>query len=209
MKRKILLLTCIMSLTIIQGASAESGRRIYPSYKTGTYYADSSHWEYRDGNWICADEDFHQAYCNAWICTNGKWYYVNENGYMVTDSWISEYYVDSNGAMKTGWVQQGDNWFYFYYDGTKAVNTTIDGYTLGIDGNWDKEPEFTSEMAINFAKQKYNDSSIAVTCGGSFDYKNGKKYYYVHLATKDAWKFGGTGTIGNLRVYADGTLEMI
>lgn len=60
---------------------------------------------------------------------------------MVTDAWIDDYYVDGNGVMKTGWVNEGeDNWFYFYSDGTKAVNTTIDGCVLSVDGKWDKNP---------------------------------------------------------------------
>lgn len=209
MKKKIILLTCIIFLTIIKGANAESSKYIYPSYTPGTYYADSSHWDYRNGHWICADKDFHQSYSNAWVCTNGKWYYVDENGYMVTDAWITDYYVDSSGVMQTGWVQQGDSWFYFYSNGTKAINTTMGGFTLGVDGKWDKNPEFTPQMAINFAKLKYSDSSTEATCGGSFDYTNGKKYYYVHLATKDIQKLGGTGTIGNCKVYADGTVQMM
>ncbi|NAS19007.1 hypothetical protein GND98_014290 [Clostridium butyricum] len=209
MKRKILLLTCIIFLTTIKGVNAESTRYIYPSYTPGNCYADSSHWQKIGGHWTCANEDFHQPYCNAWVNTNSKWYYVDKNGYMVTDAWVGDCYVDSSGVRKTGWVQQGENWFYFYTNGTKAINTTIDGFTLGVDGKWDKNPEFTPQMAINFAKLKYSDSSTEATCGGSFDYSNGKKYYYVHLAKKDIQKLGGTGTIGNCKVYADGTVQMI
>ena len=118
---------------------------------------------------MCADEDYHQAYCNAWVCTNSKWYYVDKNGYMVTDAWIDDYYVHGNGVMKTGWVNEGeDNWFYFYSDGTKAVNTTIDGCVLSVDGKWDKNPEFTPEIAVNLAKQKYSDDSTEAICGGFF-----------------------------------------
>ena len=37
--------------------------------------------------------------------------------------------------MVTGkWVQIGGKWYYFYADGKLAVNTTIDGYTVGEDG---------------------------------------------------------------------------
>lgn len=95
--------------------------------------------------------------------------YVDKNGYMVTDAWIDDYYVHGNGVMKTGWVNEGeDNLFYFYSDGTKAVNTTIDGYILGIDDKWDKNPEFTQEIAVNLAKQKYSDDSTEAICGGFF-----------------------------------------
>lgn len=33
-----------------------------------------------------------------------------------------------------GWKQIDGKWYYFYADGTMAVNTTIDGYTIGSDG---------------------------------------------------------------------------
>jgi glucan-binding YG repeat protein len=32
------------------------------------------------------------------------------------------------------WAQIGGKWYYFYPDGKLAVNTTIDGYTIGADG---------------------------------------------------------------------------
>lgn len=137
MKSKILLLTCMISLTITNVAGA-AVRYIYPSYAVRTEYSDSTHWDYRFGHWMCADKDFHQALCNAWINTNGNWYYVDEEGYMAANAWINGYYVDNNGVMKTGWAQIGSDWFYFYSDGTKAVNTTVDGYYLGADGKWIK-----------------------------------------------------------------------
>lgn len=214
-KNSVKTFVCFLTLFLIstvfpQEAGAETGRHIYTEYKTGTYYTDSAHWECRNGRWMCADNDYHQAYYNAWVCTDGKWYYIDKNGYMVTDAWVDDYYVDHDGVMKTGWVNDGeDKWFYFYSDGTKAVNTTIDGCILGVDGKWDKNPEFTQEIAVNFAKQKYNDDSIEAICGGSFDYRNGRKYYYVHLATKGIQESGSTGTIGNCMVFGDGTVEVI
>ena len=33
-----------------------------------------------------------------------------------------------------GWKQIDGKWYYFYTDGTMAVNTTIDGYAIGSDG---------------------------------------------------------------------------
>jgi glucan-binding YG repeat protein len=63
-----------------------------------TSYADSYQWVYRNGGWQCATPDFHQGYANAWICTNGKWYYVNNYGWMVSNTWVDNYYVDSTGA---------------------------------------------------------------------------------------------------------------
>ena len=63
-----------ISAVFPQEAGAETARHRYPEYKTGTYYTDSAHWDCRNGRWMCADEGYHQAYCNAWVCTNSKWY---------------------------------------------------------------------------------------------------------------------------------------
>jgi len=34
----------------------------------------------------------------------------------------------------SGWKQIGGKWYYFYADGSIAINTTIDGFTSGPDG---------------------------------------------------------------------------
>lgn len=33
-----------------------------------------------------------------------------------------------------GWLQIDGKWYYFFADGTMAVNTEIDGYKIGLDG---------------------------------------------------------------------------
>ena len=43
-----------------------------------------------------------------------------------------EIVIDPQAA--NGWKQIDGKWYYFYTDGTMAVNTTIDGYTIGSDG---------------------------------------------------------------------------
>ena len=46
------------------------------------------------------------------------------------------YWLDKTTGMMFagGWKQINGKWYYFYTDGTMAVNTTIDGYTIGSDG---------------------------------------------------------------------------
>ena len=104
----------------------------------------------------------------GWFQDKGKWYYLDPDyGYMwqwgfATMSDGNTYYLDKNtGAMKTGWLQDGDYWFFFkdsgamakkewvksgskwYYlkeDGGMAANETliIDGkeYKFDKDGAW-------------------------------------------------------------------------
>lgn len=56
-----------------------------------------------------------------------------QTGWMEMDGKM--YYLDSAGVMITGWYQMSPGkWYYFYDDGSMAVNTSIDGYRIGPDG---------------------------------------------------------------------------
>lgn len=70
---------------------------------------DSGQWSYyRNGKPV-----------KGWLSDNQKWYWL----------------VKATGMMFAGgWKQIDGKWYYFYTDGTMAVNTTIDGYTIGSDG---------------------------------------------------------------------------
>ncbi len=110
----------------------------------------NNYWYYMDQNGIMK---------TGWINPLGdSWYYLAEGGEMLT-GWIqpepgSWYYTDGSGLMQRGWVNVGDKWYYlgsdgkmrtgwtivadvWYYlngDGSMAVNTVIDGWTIGANG---------------------------------------------------------------------------
>lgn len=76
--------------------------------------------------------------CTGWVEPKpGDWYYLDGNGYMqrgwanVNGRW---YYLDNNGKMQRGWVMISGVWYYFNGDGSMAVNTFIDGWTIGANG---------------------------------------------------------------------------
>ena len=111
---------------------------------------------------------------------------------------------------QTGWVEYYTNWYYFYSNGQLAENTTIDGYVLGPGVVWDKNPEYTAEKALTTAQKKYsNEPDIDVSVSPAFQYKNGEKFYMIYLASKSVQANGGTATIGNYRVFADGRIEQM
>ena len=56
---------------------------------------------------------------------NGTWK-NNETGY-----W---YEHTDGGYTRDGWEKIDGKWYYFFADGTMAVNTEIDGYRIGMDG---------------------------------------------------------------------------
>lgn len=79
-------------------------------------YAASGHWQTDDkGWWYSLDNG--DYYKNYWFLDKGKYYFFNADGYMVTDKWIGNYYLGSDGAMLTDTV-------------------TPDGYKVGSDGKW-------------------------------------------------------------------------
>lgn len=99
-------------------------------------------WVQKGDNWLRYNEDG-QALRNAWFKdSNGKWYYMQSNGYMTT-SWRfidgDWYYFNKSGEMTTGWVKaENGTWYYLMPSGKMAKNTTIDGYRLNSKGEYVK-----------------------------------------------------------------------
>lgn len=90
-----------------------------------------------------------------WKQDNNGWWYKEGNSYAkgLRDINGKSYYFDSNGYMKTGWIQDSyyDTWHYFYQNGAMAYNTVIDGYELDEDGTWikpSKEAEETRNLIL-------------------------------------------------------------
>ena len=82
---------------------------IDPQTANGWQQNDSGQWSYyRNGKPV-----------KGWLSDDQKWYWLDK----------------TTGMMFAGsWKQIDGKWYYFYTDGTMAVNTTIDGYTIGSDG---------------------------------------------------------------------------
>lgn len=99
-------------------------------------------WVQKGDYWLRYDENG-QALRNAWFNdTNGKWYYMQTNGYMTTGWRFIDgdwYYFNQSGEMTTGWVKSEDGtWYYLKESGKMARNETINGYRLDSKGAWIK-----------------------------------------------------------------------
>ena len=75
---------------------------------------------------------------SGWILTDGKWYYLGEDGVMLTgwqkikDIW---YYLNADGSMAVGWVMaEPGKWYYMNPDGSMAANAVVDGKHLDSTG---------------------------------------------------------------------------
>ena len=109
----------------------------------GTWYylnqsgAMQTGWVKDNGTWYYLNDS--GAMQTGWIQDNGTWYYLNQSGAMQT-GWVKDndtwYYLDNSGAMKTGWFTVSGKWYYAYSSGALAVDTTVDGYTVNVNGEW-------------------------------------------------------------------------
>ena len=78
-------------------------------------------WKLNDTGWWYRKSDGTYP-IGSWKNINNKWYYFDDNGYMVKDSWVSNYYVGSDGAMLVSTV-------------------TPDGYNVLENGEWVEESQ--------------------------------------------------------------------
>lgn len=90
--------------------------------------------------WCLVKDD--KTLATGWNKVGDYWYYLDKNGAMKTgrvqdptnNKW---YYLNYDGQMQTGWVKDNGKSYYFQEDGSMFVNgTTPDGYTVGSDGAW-------------------------------------------------------------------------
>ncbi len=88
---------------------------------------------------------------NEWVYDkeSEKWFFVNENGQCVTNTWKGSYYLKNNGQMaKNEWIYDDNyqSWFYINEDGTYAQNKWVGNYYLKQWGymaksEWAESPE--------------------------------------------------------------------
>lgn len=127
---------------------AKSGRQgDYYSKEDGTLA--SNEWIKDEGNvWCYYGADFKRV--KGYQTINGNKYYFSKYGTLVT-GWKAKsfvegtktnykdktlYYFGEDGAIKEGWIQINNKWYYIYSDGLMATDTTIDGYYINKNGVW-------------------------------------------------------------------------
>lgn len=85
--------------------------------------------------------------CTGWVLVNGKWYYLQSNGALVTNAWIDKlYYVGSDGAM--------------------YVNSmTPDGYIVDGSGKWDGRDAWVKRLQTALKNAGHNPGTIDGVAG--------------------------------------------
>ena len=74
---------------------------------------------------------------SGWVQKDGVWYYHDDKGNPVTNTWKGSYYLKSNGKMaQSEWVYDASYqaWYYLKSDGSYARNAWQGSYYLKSDG---------------------------------------------------------------------------
>lgn len=117
-----------------------------PEVKKEGWVLEENHWRFYENN----------APVLNWKKIQGKWYYFNKDGIMLSDTIFDGYILTSSGSMvDSGWSKLQDKWYYanaygkisqqkwekiggvWYYfdqDGIMLSNTIFDGYLLTNSG---------------------------------------------------------------------------
>ena len=103
MKRSPIIAVVISFLMIVLSAfPAFAGTWTEHDDKTWTYVDDNGEsltgWIEDDAKTYYLDEDGFRK--TGWFKEKGSWYYFDENGVMAKDTWVDNYYVNSEGKMK-------------------------------------------------------------------------------------------------------------
>ena len=102
-----------------------------------SFAAAKGTWMMVDGEWYCYDKNG-DAYENTFCASNGKEYYVGEDGQLVRSAWVEDgsdkYFVNSSGAKITNdWRlttpfdddSADEEWYYFQSTGKMAANKKV------------------------------------------------------------------------------------
>ena len=151
-----------------QDTAEKETKTIQQEIQSG-WVKSGNRWWYRhaDGSYTTSD----------WELIDGKMYYFDANGWMVT-GWLKVdgnwYYLSASGAMLTGWQQISEKWYYLNSDGVMAADTWVGEYYVDADGVW----------VPNKTKEEEKDRWIKI----------GNRWWYCHADgsyTKLDWELIG------------------
>ena len=74
---------------------------------------------------------------SGWVSNEGVWYYYDDKGKMVKNSWQGDYYLGSDGKMVVrSWIYDDTYkaWYYLGENGVYKRNTWIGDYWVGANG---------------------------------------------------------------------------
>ncbi len=117
----------------------------------------------------------------GWMTKDGKTYYFDEKGYMLTGLQTIEdstYFFDADGVLSTGWQQQDGKYYFFDEKGQMLTSTWIDNqYYVGADGAMLTDTTTPDGVYVNARGQKGFDAAAEFA-----NYPN--SIVQAHISTK-------------------------
>lgn len=174
--------------------------------KTG-WVNDQNHWYFVNNDATCKQ---------GWYKYYGKWYYLDANDETYPSSAVTnqakeingiKYHFDENGAIKTGWINDDDHWYFYdgnaslvsgwykYYGKWYYLDESGQGYMytgwLDLNGQWYYLNAYGSMLTgwINVKGTWYYMDASGVMCTGWKQIAG--TWYYLHS--------GGNMAIGWLK----------
>ena len=169
-----------------------------PEVKKDGWVLEENHWRFYENN----------APVLNWKKIQGKWYYFNKDGIMLSDTIFDGYILTSSGAMvDSGWSKLQDKWYYanaygkisqqkwdkiggvWYYfdqDGVMLSNTIFDGYLFTNSG------AMAENSWVKQDGQWYYSLSSGKVIKNKWDKISGTWYYFNKDATMASNQWQGS-----------------
>ena len=169
-----------------------------PEVKKEGWVLEENHWRFYENN----------APVLNWKKIQGKWYYFNKDGIMLSDTIFDGYILTSSGAMvdsgwsklqdkwyyanaygkisQQKWDKIGDVWYYFDQDGVMLSNTIFDGYLFTNSG------AMAENSWVKQDGQWYYALSSGKVIKNKWDKISGTWYYFNKDATMASNQWQGS-----------------
>ena len=169
-----------------------------PEVKKEGWVLEENHWRFYENN----------APVLNWKKIQGKWYYFNKDGIMLSDTIFDGYILTSSGAMvdsgwsklqdkwyyanaygkisQQKWDKIGDVWYYFDQDGVMLSNTIFDGYLFTNSG------AMAENSWVKQDGQWYYSLSSGKVIKNKWDKISGTWYYFNKDATMASNQWQGS-----------------
>lgn len=160
----------------------KSGNRWWYCHSDGTYTKNG--WEKIKEKYYYFDNNGYMI--TGWKKFNGNWYYLKADGSMMSNGWmkIQEkwYYFKLDGSMNgKGWHKINGSYYYMDATGAMASDVWIDNYYIPENGQWKNKVDhirFVSSRMSNYA------TITAYSSNGSVVWKYSTPHYKEMDATQ-------------------------
>ncbi len=140
-------------------------------------------WLQKDDKWYLLDGN--GIMLTGWQYTGGKWYMLDKSSGDMKTGWYKEevtstsskdsdaskadasntktekwYYLNSDGSLKSGWIQDNDKWYYLNSDGSMQT-----GWLVYSNSKYYFSPSgvmLTGTQIIDGKEYKFNDSGVLI-----------------------------------------------